>query len=275
DAAELDGTLRYVASTYEASRDRLTPGVGVRGPRILNFAPLLVLGEWPVNDAVRQVLTACERAVGAPVEIEFAITLDDRAGQARVGFLQVRPMVRSADEVDVTPEDLIGPDVVIASRQVMGNGVVAGLRDIVYVRPDRFEARHTPQIASEVADLNAALVRGGAQYVLVGFGRWGSSDPWLGIQVTWPQISGARVIVESALPTLAVELSQGSHFFHNISSLGVSYFSVREGDRLDWAWLERQPAAHELPFIRHVRTEAPLRVRVDGRCGAGVILRGD
>jgi hypothetical protein len=274
DAAEYDGTLACTASTYDRERDRLVPGARGPGPRVLDFAPLLVLRQWPVNDAVRLLLRACEEAVEAPVEIEFAITLDEAGGPARIGFLQVRPMVLTAAAIDVTDDDLEAPDVLVASRAVMGNGSFEDTSDIVYVRPDRFDAKHGARIAAHIASVNAALTAENRPYLLIGFGRWGSSDPWLGLQVAWPQISGARAIVEATLPAFQVELSQGSHFFHNIASHGVSYFSVSgPGARIDWAWLERQPAVHETAFVRHVRTAEPFLVKVDGRTGRGVVRR--
>lgn len=274
DVAGRDGTLRFVASTYDAARDRLVPGDHGPGPRVLNFAPLLALREWPVNNAVRLLLASCEEAVGAPVETEFAIALDAAADRARVGFLQMRPMIMGAARVEVTDEDLASPDAVVASRSVMGNGSLEQIRDVVYVRADRFDARHSATIAADIAAMNAALEVERVPYILIGVGRWGSSDPWLGLQVTWPQISGARAIVEATLPSFQVELSQGSHFFHNIASHGVSYFSVSgETGSIDWNWLERQPAGRETDGVRHVRTNAPLVVNVDGRTGRGVVLR--
>jgi hypothetical protein len=271
-AAEYDGTLRLTASTYDGSRDRLIPGDGVSGARVLNFAPLLVLREWPLNEAVRLLLQACEASAGGPVEIEFAVTLDTMADRAHLGFLQVRPMMVAAATVDVAPEDLAAPETLIASPQVMGNGAISGLHDIVYVRPDRFDARHSARIAGDVAHLNATLAAGHRPYVLIGFGRWGSSDPWLGVQVAWPQISGARAIVEATLPSMHVEMSQGSHFFHNIASHAVPYFSMAGGSaRVDWAWLERQPVVTDTGLVRHVRLEQPLVVKVDGRSGRGIV----
>jgi len=272
--AEADGALRYVASTFDPRSDRLSPGTGAKGLRVLNFAPLLVLEEFPLVAVVRELVAACEAALDAVVEIEFAATFEGAPDyRARIGFLQVRPMVVSAAAVEVTDADLASPDTIVASEAVMGNGVVEGLADVVYVRPDTFEARHTAAIAAELAEVNAALTAEGRPYLLVGFGRWGSSDPWLGIPATWGSVAGARAIVEASLPTMNVELSQGSHFFHNISSFEVSYFSVRHdgSGRIDWAWLDRQPKIQETGFVRHVRLARPLTVRVDGRTGRGVV----
>jgi hypothetical protein len=272
--AEEDGTLALVASTYDATRDRLTPGLGSRGPRIVDFAPLLAHRQWPLNEAIASLLSAAEQAVGGAVEIEFAIAIDRDADVARLGFLQVRPMVVADEQISVSDAELHSPDAVIASEIVLGNGESANLRDIIYVRRDRFTAQHSRRVAAEVAQLDLSAVRAGTPYVLVGFGRWGTADPWLGIPVTWPQVAGARVIVEATLPGFSVELSQGSHFFHNISSAGVGYFSVgADRGRIDWSWIEALPVVEEGEFVRHVRAEAPLRARIDGRTGRGVIIR--
>lgn len=277
-AAEEDETLRFVASTYDAESDRLTLGVGAPGPRVLTFAPLLVLDEFPLNGLLKALLGAAERATNAKVEIEFAMTFDRPRGApatAQLGFLQVRPMVVSDLTVNVPWEDLQDPCALVASETVMGSGVVDTIRDVVYVRPDRFEGRHTPAIAAQIDGINRRLMDQGRTCLLIGFGRWGSSDPWLGIPVNWSQISSARAIVETTLPGMNVDPSQGSHFFHNLSSFKVSYFTVHhEGRfRIDWDWLAQQPAENETEFVRHVRLAAPLQVKVDGRTGRGVILR--
>jgi hypothetical protein len=157
----------------------------------------------------------------------------------------------------------------------MGNGTVDSIRDVVYVKPDAFEARMTPAIASELETFNRRLRNERKPYLLIGFGRWGSSDPWLGIPVNWGQISGAKVIVESTLEGMNVEPSQGAHFFHNISSFRVSYFTVHHesSSGVDWDWLSRQNVVHETELIRHVTLERPVLTKVDGRTGRGAIWR--
>lgn len=273
--AEQDDALRFLASTYVAESDRLTIGTGHNGPRVLTFAPILDLEDMPLNKVVRRLIAASKEAVGSDVEIEFAVTLDRRAAlPARFGFLQMRPMMISAESVALTEDDLGDPHALVATDAVLGNGVIDGLTDVVYVKPGVFEARLTSIIAAEVERLNRGLVEAGRPYVLIGFGRWGSSDPWLGIPVTWPQISGAKVIVEATLPEMNVEPSQGSHFFHNISAFHVHYLTVSHAGpyRVAWPRLEELPSVAETDLVRHVRTPAPLRVRVDGRTGRGVIL---
>jgi hypothetical protein len=273
--AEYDGTLDCLASTYDAASDRLSPGMGVRGPRALNFAPLLELKRYPLNDIIRKMLSACERALEGPIEIEFAMTFPPRGGddRARVGFLQVRPMVVSEERVEITDEELQRADLLTASGRVMGNGVNQSIRDAVYVKPESFDPKHTPQIAAQLEQFNMPLLADERPYLLIGFGRWGSSDPWLGIPAKWGQICGARVIVEATLPNMVVELSQGSHFFHNITSFQVSYFSVDHHRRpgIDWDWLDAQEPVAETDLIRHVRLPDPLLVKVDGRTGRGAI----
>jgi Pyruvate phosphate dikinase, AMP/ATP-binding domain len=271
--AEADGTLRYAASTYDAEADRLVPGLGRPGPRVLDFAPLLSYAEVPLVPALRRLLDVCAEGLGAPVEIEFALTLPPDA-PGRLGFLQVRPLVVSGQTVDVSLDDLVDPRAAVASKTALGNGREE-VRDVVYVDPASFEARLTPQIAVEIESLNRALVEAGRPYLLIGFGRWGSSDPWLGIPVRWDQIAGARGIVETTLPQMSPEPSQGSHFFHNLSSFSVLYFTVphHEARAVDWDWLGKQEVVARTDHVRHVRANEPLVLRVDGRTRRGVVSR--
>jgi hypothetical protein len=157
----------------------------------------------------------------------------------------------------------------------MGNGKLDNLRDILYLRPGTFRAEHTREIAAEVERFNSRLLEAETPYILIGFGRWGSADPWLGVPVQWGQISGARVIVETTLDQMNPDLSQGSHFFHNMTSLGILYLSVPDPKALpiDWAWLREQPVIRETEHVRHVRSGVPLSVRIDGRSGKGLILK--
>ena len=275
--AEADDTLRFVASTYDPARDRVVPGTGIRGARILNFAPLLQLEQFPLNGLIRTLLRKAEESLNAEVEIEFAVTIEQPRGQPaklRLGFLQVRPMVVSEEVVDVTTAELASSAAVVASDMVMGNGVQTDLEDIVFVRPENFSAMRTPLIAEQLGALNRILTDEHKSYVLIGFGRWGSSHPSLGIPVDWSQISGARTIVEATLPDMNVELSQGSHFFHNLSSFRANYFMVRHDGSyfINWDWLNGQSVISETELVRHVRLRLPLTVRVDGRTARGVIL---
>ena len=269
-----DDTLRHLVSSYDRQSDRLYPGQSFEGPYALSFEPLLSLGVAPLNDLVRRVLQLATENLEAPVEIEFAATLGrKKATPARFGLLQVRPMMVSNEKVEITPGELEGPKVLLASSKAMGNGRRDDISDVIYVKPESFQANATRQIAKEVGQLNRSLMDSGRHYLLIGFGRWGSSDPWLGIPVVWGQITGARVIVEATRPQMNPDLSQGSHFFHNLISFRVLYLSLQHQHRnpIDWAWLESQETLGETTFVKHVRTAHPLLIRADGRSGRGVV----
>jgi hypothetical protein len=269
--AERDGTLHRLVSTYDLQSERFSIGTGVRGPRALTFAPLLELNELPFNRLLVDLLKRCEQTLSSPVEIEFAMLFDPH----RLGFLQVRPMVAPAGEQQVTEQDLLAPDALMASESALGNGMLENLEDMVFVIPERFNLKDTRQIAEELEKHNQRLLAEKRPYVLIVFGRLGTLDPWLGIPVTWGQICGAKVIVEATQENVRVELSQGSHYFHNIINLGVMYFSMPFSSpyRINWKWIENQPVVHEGVFTRHVRLSVPLCVRVDGRSGRGVIAK--
>jgi hypothetical protein len=276
--AEADEALRYLVSTYDPGSDRLNPGLDARGPRALTFAPILGSRLMPFNGLIRRLMDLSEEVLESPVEIEFAIDLDRReALPARVGFLQVRPMMVAGEAVEVSPDDLVGENVVLATDKALGNGIRDDLTDIVFVRPDAFDPASTPQIAKELESINRDLVAEGRNYVLMGFGRWGTSDSSLGIPVAWGQISGARVIVEATLPDVQPDLSQGSHFFHNVLSFHVLYLSIEHHGPygIDWSWLTAQPVVQSAAHTTHVRLRSPLDIRVDGATGRGVMRHDD
>jgi hypothetical protein len=270
-AAEVDGTLQYVASTYNALTGRFSIGTGIKGPRALTFAPLLVLEQLPFNDLIKTLLSICEDALDTPVEIEFAMTFNPH----RFGLVQVRAMAVPTDVVQVTTQELLGDNVLGASENVLGNGIIENLLDVVYVKPQGFELRHTKSIVTELEQINSRLLSAGIPYALIVIGRLGTLDPWLGIPVQWGQVCGAKVIVETTLDKVRVELSQGSHYFHNMINLGIKYFSMPYDRRykFDWEWLEMQRVVEETQFVRHVRLPAPLKIRVDGRRSRGVIYK--
>jgi hypothetical protein len=183
-------------------------------------------------------------------------------------------MVHVGSQAMVDVGDLADDRVIVASEQSLGNGLVEHLRDIVFVKPDVFEPAHTRRVAEEVGMLNRALLERGDEYVLIGFGRWGTADTWLGIPVEWAQISAARVVVETAIASLRPEMSQGSHFFHNLIGAHTLYLSVPFSAQpaVNWKWLLDQDTIQEAEFVRHVRAKRPLSIRVDGRSGRGVIV---
>jgi hypothetical protein len=272
--AENDGILRFIASTYRAQDDKIVYGITESGPRVVDFAPILKFDLIPLNRLLKELLKLCEDTLQKMVEVEFAMTLDEGRGTpARFGFLQVRPMVVSEANVELSLAELMGKNVLAASESALGNGVLGSIQDVVYVKPEKFNVHHSEAVASELEGLNYPLVEEGRPYLLIGFGRWGTSDPQAGIPVNFGQICGAKVIIESALPETSTMLSQGSHFFHNITSFKVFYFSISPSDKytIDWGWLNGKNAVHDTEFVRHVRLPAPLKIKVDGRTGRGVI----
>ena len=273
--AEYDGALRYIASTYVGQDDRIVSGTGVKGPRIIDFAPILKDRMLPLGDLLTALKQVCEDMLGAMVEIEFAIRLDHRHCEpAEFGFLQVRPMVVSEATVDLPAEELAGENVLVGSEQALGNGVLDTIRDVVYVDPERFDLMKTRLIASEIEPFNRALVEARKPYLLIGSGRWGTTDQSAGIPVDFGQISGAKVIVESALPELGAGMSQGSHFFHNVTSFKIFFLSVPHESAygIKWDRILRQRVVSRSDFVVHAEFEQPLSVRVDGRSGRGVII---
>jgi hypothetical protein len=216
-------------------------------------------------------LAVCEERTGGQVEIEFAVTFGpDPPPTGRLGFLQVRPMAVADAVVEVSEDDVAAQDALVTSRRVLGNGS-RDVHDVVYVRS--FDPSATREVAAELEKLDRSLRAGGRPYLLIGFGRWGTTDPRAGVPVAWGQIAGACAIVEAPLPGVGSEPSQGSHFFHNVTSFRVFYFTA-ERHEIRWEWLDAQPAASETSRVRHVKVEVPLRLAVDGRSGRGVVRLG-
>jgi hypothetical protein len=275
--AEKDEVLDNLVSTYDPQNDRLVIGMTGRGPRVLTFAPILDLGEIPLNDIVKYLLKLCEDVMGHQVEMEFAIELNsDGEPGGHFGLLQVRPMFVSRAVVEIPPEDLEKPETLLASEDVLGNGAMNNITNVVYLKKAGFTEQESHIIATDLEAINHQLIAEGAQYLLIVFGRLGTTDPPFGIPVNWWQISGAKVIVEASLPEMNVALSQGSHFFHNVISSQVGYFSLPHYSKhkIDWEWLNKQPIKVETPFVRHVRLDSPLQVKIDGTHGRGVIYHG-
>ena len=274
--AEDDRALRYLVSTYDPGSDRLNAGLDRHGPRVLTFAPLIGSRFVPFTGAVERLLEVSAEVLESPVEIEFAVNLDrDDLIPIRLGYLQVRPMMVATGGVEITADDLTSERTVVASHHALGNGRLDDITDVVFVPPDAFDPAATHDMAAELERVNRRLMADGRRYLLLGFGRWGTSDARLGIPVVWGQISGARTIVEATLPDVNPELSQGSHFFHNLLANRVLYLSVQHDgpSTIDWDWFGGLPEVERHRFVRHVRTAEPLEVRVDGGSGTGVIRR--
>jgi len=270
EVAEADGTLGAVASTYSRDNDAIYDGISRPGVRVISFASILKHDSFPLAALLDRLLAIGRWGMGAPVEIEFAVDL----GSRELAFLQLRPLARTHDELELQIEDVDPAAVICRSTSVLGNGRIDDLHDILVIDRQRFDRAASRQAAAEIAQLNAELA--GRPYLLVGVGRWGSADPWLGIPVTWDQISGARVIVEAGFADLKVTPSQGTHFFQNLTSFDVGYFTVNPdaGDGfVDWAWLGSEPAVRETTHVRHLRCERPIVVKMNGKHGEGIILK--
>jgi len=269
--------LRHVCSTYDHTNDRLIMGVQKYGAPVLDFAPILRAGTLPLNNVIEKVIKACEDETDSKVEIEFAVSLGSKNTKPRFGFLQLRPINVSHEIVDLPDIDNNVDDVLLLSKRAMGNGIYEDVCDIVYIRPDTFDVKYSSEIAGDINELNTIFTANKRTYLLIGFGRWGTSDPWCGIPVRWPQISNAKVIVESVLPSMQADFSQGAHFFHNMTAHNVFYFSVDEDEakNLDWNWIQQQKTINETKFVKHVRLKHSLKVMVDGRLSKGVILKNE
>ncbi|HZD31842.1 MAG TPA: PEP/pyruvate-binding domain-containing protein [Candidatus Angelobacter sp.] len=275
--AEADGTLHMVASTYSVENHAVYDGLSRPGARIISFAPILKHGLFPLPQILDQMMTIGEDAMGRPVEIEFAVKMPTRPGDdAEFGFLQMRPLVMSREGEELRMGEVDPGHLVCQSAKVLGHGRVGDLRDIVVVDFHRFERARSYDVAQSVAHFNAELAARGAPYVLIGVGRWGSNEPWLGIPVTWDQISGARIIVESGFKDFRVTPSQGSHFFQNLTAFRIGYFTVNpdagEGF-VDWDWLAAQSGTEDHGCVRLLHFEQPVSAMMDGKTGQGMIFK--
>jgi len=289
EVAVQDGTFKPVGSSYDIQNNRIVEGHGFQGPRLVTFNNLLVHRAIPLADALVELLDLARAAMGTEVEIELACDMGDwgrpmRRGKPRIPptlyLLQLRPAAIQdfAEDADTAPVD--ESHVFCRTGKALGHGSYPELCDIIYVRRDRFDPAISKTIAEEVGTLNQACIDELRPYLLIGPGRWGSSDSWLGIPVQWAQISGARIIVEASPEGYDVDPSQGAHFFHNITSLGIGYLTIKpgatqvapiDGSFVDWDWLDAQPAVQETEHLRRIRTAKPIHAVLDGRSGTGVI----
>ena len=277
------GALRYAASTYDASDGVLKDYEEGRGRRVITFTNMLRDGAFPLARVIDTMLQKGQEAMQRPVEIEFAGSLraasSDRGRRGVVYWLQIRPIIDRRELVDETLTDAPDDALLLRSTSALGNGSIDDVRTVVYVRPEAFDSLHTPQLAATLRDINDRLAAEGEHYILIGPGRWGSSDPALGIPVAWTDIAHARLIVEASQNGYRVEPSQGTHFFQNLTSLGVGYFTVDAsgtdaGDDLyDIAALEAAPATFDDGHIRVVRFDRPLTICINGRAGKGVVYK--
>jgi len=276
--AEQDGTLRWLASTFDPIDQVIRDGVYAGGRKLITFVNILEHQSFQLADILKNVLTVGEKEMGCPVEIEFAVHLDyEKNEQHTFYLLQIRPIVGLNESLTEDISLISKEKTFLSTTNALGNGIMNDVYDVVYVKKGAFNPSKNILIAYDIEKINKQLVAEDKSYILVGPGRWGSSDHWLGIPIKWPHISGARVIVEAGETSYHIDPSQGTHFFQNLTSFGVCYFTItqNEDDYYDCAYLDEQEALHETEYIRHVRFSSPLLVKVDGRKNRGVVLRGD
>jgi hypothetical protein len=274
DAAE-ETPVQYLASTYIPAEERIRDTTMIPGYRVITFANVLKYKQFPLADILSDFMAVGQKGMGAPVEMEFAVNLAlAKEDRPEFAFLQLRPMTARAElgAVDISQEEQERS--VCYSSHALGNFINQSIRDIIFVKPEAFHVSKTIQIKEEISRINAHLVRADRAYMLIGPGRWGTSDRWLGVPVRWADISGVGAIVEAVYDDFRVEPSQGSHFFHNITTQGISYVNIsgRDGEFIDWDWLRSLPVVEETEHVANVRLKKPLTMKVDGRSHQCVLL---
>lgn len=276
--ADKDGSLQYLASTYNPTDQVIYPGVYPEGRKIISFVGVLEHDVVPLPHLLREVLHLGQEAMRRPVEIEFAVEVDAATRSCVFYLLQIRPMVDVKSDVHIDLSEIRTENILLQSDNALGHGQMDDIADVVYVKTDGYNAGNNPLIAEEISRINAKFLNNGEHYVLVGPGRWGSSDSWLGIPVKWPNISAARIIVEAGLTNYRVDPSQGTHFFQNLTSFGVGYFTINDfnGDGIyNRALLDALPAVEETAHVRHVRFPKPLTIKLDGKKKLGYVFTAE
>ncbi|NDV46902.1 phosphoenolpyruvate synthase [Paludibacter sp. 221] len=272
-----DGTLRYIASTFNVQDMVIYDGLYDEGRKVITFANILQHNVFPLADILKEILNISQIEMGRAIEIEFAVNLDYSPQKMHTFYLlQIRPIVDSKEVIAEDIGSIPDKDTIISCNNALGHGITNDVYDVVYVKPEAFSASKNQLIMYDIEKLNKKMVAENKHYVLVGPGRWGSSDVWLGIPVKWPHISNARVIVESGLSNYRIDPSQGTHFFQNLTSFGVSYFTINpfiNDGSYDTEFLNSQPAVYESEYVRHVQFKKPIVIKVDGRKNKGVIMK--
>jgi hypothetical protein len=276
-AAEDHDVLKHLASVYDADNERIEPGLSSAGPRILNFANILKYEYVPLARALTLIMDVGKEALGSAVELEYALDLD-KADNGKPSFfiLQIKPMMGTGGEYTFNTEELDRDDMIICAEKSMGNGKIDDITDLVYVDPETFDKMKTRDMARQIEEVNQKMLEEDRRYILIGPGRWGTRDPFIGIPVNWSQISNARVIVETSLEEFPLDASLGSHFFHNVTSMNVGYFSIQHDSStsfIRWDVLGEQEVIQENGFVKHVRFSEPVCIMMDGKKRISIILK--
>nr|WP_321453429.1 PEP/pyruvate-binding domain-containing protein [uncultured Carboxylicivirga sp.] len=273
--AEIHGTLKHLVSVYNPDNQTIQPGLDQAGPRILNFANILKYNYIPLAKTIEVVLDVVKEAMGSPVEIEFAVDLrKDERGRATFYLLQIKPLLGGAQNYSINMSHIDEQKIVLQSSQSMGNGKNKTVNDVIYIDAAKFDKAKTQEMAIEVERLNRKMKASGRHYVLIGPGRWGTRDKWIGIPVNWTQISNAQMIVETDLEGFPLEASGGSHFFHNVTSMHVGYSSINQSNKYDfvrWDILDQQEVIEQTNYFKHIRFRHNLVIRMDGRKRKSII----
>jgi hypothetical protein len=276
DVAEKHGNLKHCASVYNPDNDQLEPGIEAYGPRVVDFANILKYEYIPLAKTIREILDVVKEALGSEVEIEWAVDLNkDKDQLASFYLLQIKPLVFHEDDYNIEEDKLEEDKLVLFSDKSMGNGTIDNISDVIFVDKDKFDNNKTMDMTYEIERLNNKMFEEGRKYILVGPGRWGTRDKFIGIPVVWSQISNAKVIVEVGLKDFPLDASLGSHFFHNVTSMNVGYLSLPNNSPrgfISWDKLENQELVEETTYCKHVRFKEPLQVVMDGKKMIGAIL---
>jgi len=274
-----DGTLDYISSTYDRNDGMIRDNFSPEGPHLITFAGILKYDVFPLASLLKGILQAGQKSMGCPVEIEFAVNFDKEGKKPPLfAIIQIRPIVISQEQSQITwdENEINKEDIFISSSKALGNGIFNDIKDIVYVKHESFDSSKTVEIAREIGKINKLFSKKHEPYILIGPGRWGTQDKWLGIPVVWSEISNVQVMVETSLEDFNIKPTQGTHFFQNIVSRGIGYINItlkpNEG-LIDWNWLNNQKARSEQKYVKHVKLTKPLDIKFDGRIGRVLILK--
>ncbi|UBM63289.1 phosphoenolpyruvate synthase [Candidatus Sulfidibacterium hydrothermale] len=275
--AEQHGSIRKIASTYDLQNNVIRDGYNYPGKKLITFNSILKHDVFPLAEILQKTLELGAKEMDKPVEIEFVVDLNVKKGEKiKFYLLQIRPIASKEQSVHINVHKINQDKLLILSHSALGNGVIDHVQDVVYVKPQTFDASKNRETAEMIGEINKKFIDKNRNYILIGPGRWGSSDPWLGIPVKWPQISGARLIIESGLENYRIDPSQGTHFFQNLTSFRVGYFTINpylNDGIFDLDFLDRQKAVFENDTIRHVRFKKPLIIKIDGKKNLGIVLK--
>ena len=275
--AEKHGTLKHSASVYNPDSDTIYPGLSKPGPRIVNFANILKYNYIPLHQTLDLVLNLGRDAMGSAIEIEYAVDLTkDKDGHASFYILQIKPLISAGYDCKIEMKDVDKESIVLYTEKGMGNGTIENVCNVIYLDPERFDKSKTEEMAKEIEELNSFMISQNKKYVLIGPGRWGTRDKWIGIPVNWYQISNAKVIVETSLDNFPLDASSGSHFFHNVTSMDVGYFTVQSemsNNYIKYDLLKEQTVIRMGNFFSVVEFKKPLSIKMDGKKRIYLITR--